>query len=118
MGTPFSHIGAFIVEFFTLTQSDRNLDQGTLKIERKRNQGISLLLNESEKSENFSFVEKQTARTDRVFVEDITLFVRGDMHIADKELAVGDIAPAVLEVYRTLTQGFNLSTVKFDAGLV
>lgn len=63
-------------------------------------------------------MEKQTARTYRVFVEDVTLFVRGDMHIADKELAVGDITPAVLEVYSTLTQRFDLSTVKLDAGFI
>lgn len=118
MCASFSHIGAFIVEFFTLAESDRHLDQGALKIKRERNQGVSLLLNKSEKSEDFSFVKEQTSRTNGVFVENVTLFVRRDMHITDEELAVGDIAPAILEIYGALAQRFDLSTVKFDAGFI
>ena len=43
-------------------------------------------------------MHQQLSGTDGVAVEDVSLFVRRNVHLLDEQLAVLDVAPAVLQI--------------------
>ena len=63
-------------------------------------------------------MHQQLARTDGVAVKDVALFIGGDVHLLDEQLAVLDVAPAVLEVNLSQPQRFDLGAAQLDAGLI
>jgi hypothetical protein len=63
-------------------------------------------------------MHQQLALASRLFIEDIALFIGAYVHTDDEKLAVLDRAVAILEIYRALTDAFDLCTEKSDARFV
>ena len=118
LGIAFCNVIAFVIQLFTFAQSQFHLDPGIFKVQGKRNQCQTFLLKRSIQLENFTLVHQHLARTNRVLVKDVALFIGGNMHLLDKQFPVLNVTPAVLEVDLSLAQRFDLGTKQFDAGLV
>jgi hypothetical protein len=50
-------------------------------------------------------------------VKDVSVVVRGYVHLIDQKLAVLDTAPGILQVQRTCPNGLYLSAAQLNAGL-
>ena len=85
----------FVIQFFTLAKTDLYLDTAAFEIHRQGNQRISVLLYLAQQTHDFPTVHQQTPHTFCIRIESVTLFVRGDVHLVDKKLAVFDAAPCV-----------------------
>ena len=94
----FCHILALVMELLTFTQADLHLDVGTLEIKGQRDQRIALLFHQTKQPQDLFFVHQQSAHTQRILIEDVTLLIRADMHLLDQQLTVFDVAPGILQV--------------------
>ena len=70
------------------------------------------------KLENLPLVQQQLAGAPGVFVEDVALFIGGDMHPVEEHLTVLDDAEGVLQVHIPLADGLDLGAGKLNTGFV
>ena len=109
---------ALVVQLFALAQAQLNLDARVLKVQRQRNQRISLLLGLAEQRHDFLFVHQQLALAQRVFVEDVSHLIRADVHALDKDFAVAEDAVRILQAYRALTNRLDLCAEQLNAAFI
>ena len=107
-GIPLGGVFPFVVEFFTLAQAQLQFHPGAFEIQGEGDQGIPLLFEQPQEPVDFPPVHQQFAGAHRIFIENIPFFIRADVHLFDKDLAIFDIAPAVFQVDRAGPQGFHL----------
>ena len=118
LGGAFCHVLALVVELFALAETDLHLDAAVLEIQADGDQRIAGLLDDAVETSDLLFVHEQLAHAHRVAVEDVALLIGRDVHAVDKDFALVDRAPAVLEVDPALTDGFDLGAEQLDACLV
>ena len=114
---PVCGILPLVVQLFALAERNLQLYTRIFQIDGEGNDRIALQLDLGKQMHNLALVQQKPARTHGVFVVDIALIVRADMHLADPQLAVLDRAPGILEIQRTEPDGFHLRTGQLDAGL-
>ncbi len=117
-GTLFGGGFAFIVEFFTLTQTDLNFQPAVDEIGRQRNDGITLLFDQTEQTHDLTFVHEQFACTHRIAVKNIALVIGGNMHTVQQQFTVFDHAIGILEIEFALANGFDFRAAQFNTGFV
>ncbi len=106
---------ALIVKLFAFCKRDIELDKLPRQMHVKRHDGVSVAGNLPEKTQDFSLVQKKLSDTQRVFVENIALFVRRNMHPVYKYLPIVYLAVAFLKIYLSLTNAFYLCSAQLDA---
>ena len=114
----FCGVFALVLKLFAPAKANAYFDVGTAEINFQRNKSHTLLLNSRMELHDLAFMHQKSANTKRIAVENISLFVRADVHSVDEDLAVFDIAPAVLKVHMTGTDAFYFGTEKFDPRFV
>ena len=62
-------------------------------------------------------MHQKPARADRIFVKDVSVFVRAYMHAAHKKLSIFNRAEAVLKIDLPGPNGFDLGPGQLDPGL-
>ena len=89
-----------------------------LEIDLERHQGKALLPGLAEQLHDLSLMHQQLARTQRIVIEDISLFIGTDMHILHKNLAIPDDCIAVLEIGPARPQGLYFRPLQSQTGLI
>ena len=96
--------GTLVIQFFTLAQAQLQLDTPLFKVERKRNQRVTLQLDLLPQAADLAFMGQQTAGTARIFVKDVAVVVGADVHALYDQLAVVNVGPGVFQVGSAGTQ--------------
>ena len=112
------HIIALVIKLFAAAKPNLYLYARTAEIHFKRNQGNALLLNKAVKLADFAPMHKKAAAAVGVAVKYISLFIGAYVHSVHKNFAVFYVAPAVLQVYLTGADAFDLRTEKLNARFV
>ena len=77
-------IRPLVIELFASRKSDLDLDSGISEIDLKRNNREALLGRFLLKFQNLIFMHEKFLDAERIAVENISLFIRADMHSLDK----------------------------------
>lgn len=109
---------ALIVKLFTFAKSHLHLNSRPRKIERERNQGITVLRYLTEQLIDLTFVHQELFRAKRVAVEYVAFFVGTYMKSVCEKFAVFDTAIRILKICFALSQAFNFGTEQSDSRFV
>lgn len=109
---------ALVVELLTLGDTDLDLDSRILEIEGEGDQRVTVALGQHLQLGDLALVHEQLAYTQRIFIEDIALFIGADMASVEEELTVFDNAEAILQIDCALAQGFDLCAEELNACFV
>ena len=82
----------------------------------KRDERVTVARDLAQKARDLAFMKKKPSYTKRVFIKDIPLFIRRDMHSVDKHLTIVNFAIALLKIYLSLTDAFYLCAEQLYAG--
>src|SRR5699024_3324006 len=77
-----------VIKFLSFCKPDLHFDKTSFQIHPKGHKSHAFLLHLSEKFVDLLLVQKKFSDPKRVFVENISFFVRTDMHSVDEYLAV------------------------------
>ena len=113
-----SGVLTLIVELFTLADAELQFDVFAGKIEREGNKRIALLTDERMELQDFLLMHEQLAFTERVAVEDISLFIGADVDSRREDLGVFNITVGILQIHASLTQALDLGAEERDTRLV
>ena len=108
LGIPPGDALPLIVELFALAQPNGNLHTGPLQIDRQRNQGVTILFHQPIQPEDLPFVHQKAARAHGIFIKDIPLLIRADVHPQNKQFPVFDATIGIFQVEPAGPNGFHL----------
>ena len=108
---------ALVVVLLALAHAQLDLHARVLEIDRERDEGVAVLLDERMELVDLTLVQQQPLGAVGVVVEDVALVVGRDVHGVDHGLAVFHNAVAVLEVERSRADGLDLRPLQLDTGL-
>ena len=93
----FLHVFPFVIDFLSAAETHVELHETALKVKTEGHQGITLFLDFPEQAVYLSFVEKKLTVSKRIFIKNITAFIRIDMHTDDEALSVSNLAEGLLD---------------------
>lgn len=108
---------ALVIELLALCQRNIKLDILPGKMHVKRHKRIPVACNLSQKTEYLSLVQKKPSYTQGILVENVSLFVRRDVHPVDEQLPAVYLAVAFLKIYLSLTDAFYFCSAQLYARL-
>ena len=87
------------------------------EIDAERDEREPLLSCLAEELIDLLAVEEQFPRTERLVIHDVAVAIGTDMAVVEKDLVALHAGVTILQVYATLSQGFDLRTLEHDARL-
>lgn len=111
----FRRVVALIIELLALRESYIHFDILPRKVYVKRDKGIAVARDLTQKTRYFTFVKQEPSRPQRVFIENIALFIRRDVHTVDKHLSRIYLAVALFKIYLSLPYAFYLCSEQLYA---
>ena len=115
LGVLFRRGLSLIVQFFTLAQTHIYLYPAALEIDRQRDQRITVLLDLAQKAHDLPPVHQQPTDTTGIRIKPVAMVIGRYVHLVQKQLAILDAAPGILQIQRTLAYGLNFRTAQFNA---
>ena len=106
------------MEFFTFAKSNLNLYPTSFEINGDWNERQAVLLYLSQQLHYLSFMHQKFSCPERIFIENVSLFIRGDMHLLNICLSAVYRYPAVLEVKSAVTDRLDFRAGKLDSCLL
>ncbi len=98
----------FIKKLLSLCQPQLHLRLPTRKVEAERDERKSLLLNLPDETADLLFMKEELPRPQRIGIVPVSMGIRADMDINEKDLSVFDRPVTIPEVDLTLPKGFYL----------
>ena len=117
LGVPLGGGVPLVVVLLTLAEADLQLHPGVLEINAEGDQGQAVLLHHGLELADLPLVHQQPPGADGVFIEDVALFIGGDVHPVDVDLPVLRDAEGVLQVQGPGPDGLDLRPGQLDARL-
>lgn len=118
LGVPLGRGLSFIVHFFTLAQTNFDLDSAALEVYRKGNKGVAILLHLAVQAHDLPLVHEQSAGALGIGIEAVAVLVGGDVHLVNEQLAVLDTAPGIFQIQGALANRLDLRAAQLDTGLI
>ena len=115
LGVPLGGGVPLVVVLLAPAQADLQLHPGVLEVDAERDQGQAVLLHHGLQLADLPLVHQQPPGADGVFVEDVSLFIGGDVHAVDIDLPVLGDAEGVLQVQGPGPDGLDLRPGQLDA---
>lgn len=109
---------ALVVKLFALAESDLYLYPAVLEVQRQGNQCEPLRFQQTEQLHDFALVHQQFPDAPRITVKEISFFIRGNVHVTEKQLPAVDRTPAVFEVDISASDGFDFGSYQLDSGFI
>ena len=111
------HVLPFIVYLFTAAESHVELYEATFKVEAEGHKSIALFLDFSEQAVNFPSVQKEFSISKRIFIENISPLIGGDVHTYDKTFSVSNLTKGLLNGSLSEAERFDFRSEKLNAAL-
>ncbi len=106
-----------VIELFAPRQANLYLYQAPFKVNLQRDQGIPFFRNFSIELHDFILMKQKASGAQRIFIKNISLFIRADVHSVNVHLPFINFYKGFLYTALAHTDGFYLRTEKFNSSL-
>ena len=106
---------ALVVALFPCRDRQLDFREGTLEIDRKRDEGQSLILDLCQQPANLALAQEEFARPSRFMVQIASMLVRADVHPQEPDFSVLYHGMAVLQICVAASKGLHLRPFEHQA---
>ena len=89
---------SLVIEFFALGQSDFHLYPRPLQINRKGDQGKSVLLDLSQQPHDLPLMHQKPAGSAGIRIKPVAVIIGGDVHLVYQKFSVLNTAPSIFQI--------------------